>query len=132
VEIGWGDTVLRGLPLRQISSQLLTLPSTAGLAAPNWRFDWISAPESFLRCCDKQPGYGLFSPWRPDLAGRYDGGMSISQTLFDAIQKLEAELQQPEEYGPLLAQEIADLVERMKAVQRKLDQELTEIDKSGD
>jgi hypothetical protein len=58
--------------------------------------------------------------------------MSISQTLFDAIQKLEAELQQPEEYGPLLGQEIADLVERMKAVQRKLDQELTEIDKTGD
>ena len=58
--------------------------------------------------------------------------MSISQTLFDAIQKLEAELQQPEEYGPLLAQEIADLVERMKAVQRNLDQELTEIDKTGD
>jgi len=59
-------------------------------------------------------------------------GMSISQTLFDAIQKLEAELQQPDEYGPLLAQEIASLVVRMKEVQRKLDEELTEIDKAGD
>ena len=58
--------------------------------------------------------------------------MSISQTLFDAIQKLEAELQQPDEYGPLLAQEIASLVVRMKEVQRKLDEELTEIDKAGD
>ena len=59
-------------------------------------------------------------------------GMSISQTLFDAIQKLEAELGQPDEYGPLLAQEIASLVNRMKEVQRKLDEELTEIDKAGD
>ena len=58
--------------------------------------------------------------------------MSISQTLFDAIQKLEAELRQPDEYGPLLAQEIASLVGRMKEVQRKLDEELTEIDKAGD
>ena len=56
-------------------------------------------------------------------------GMSISQTLFDAIQKLEAELRQPDEYGPLLAQEIADLIERMRLVQTKPDQELTEIDK---
>ena len=59
-------------------------------------------------------------------------GMSISQTLFDAIQKLEAELQQPDEYGPLLSQEIADLVERIRLVQTKLDQELTEIDKTTD
>ena len=59
--------------------------------------------------------------------------MSISQTLFDAIQKLEAELeQQPEEYGPILAQEIADLLARMRLVQTKLDQELTEIDKAAD
>jgi hypothetical protein len=58
--------------------------------------------------------------------------MSISQTLFETIQKLEAELRQPDEYGPLLAQEIADLVERMKVVQRKLDQELTEIELSPD
>ena len=58
--------------------------------------------------------------------------MSISQTLFDAIQKLEAELEQPDEYGPLLAQEIAGLIDRMKEVQRKLDQELTEIDKADD
>lgn len=58
--------------------------------------------------------------------------MSISQTLFDAIQKLEAELRQPDEYGPLLAQEIASLVVRMKEVQRKLDEELTEIDKAGE
>jgi len=58
--------------------------------------------------------------------------MSISQTLFDAIHKLEAELAQPDEYGPLLAQEIAGLVDRMKEVQRKLDQELTEIDKTDD
>ena len=56
--------------------------------------------------------------------------MSISQTLFDAIQKLEAELEQPDEYGPLLAQEIASLVDRMKEVHSKLDQELTEIDKT--
>jgi len=55
--------------------------------------------------------------------------MSISQTLFDVIQKLEAELQQPDEYGPQLAHEIAELVSRMKDVQRKLDQELTELDK---
>jgi len=58
--------------------------------------------------------------------------MSISQTLFDAILKLEAELQRPEEYGPLLAQELFELVEGMKAMQRKLDQELTEIDKTDD
>jgi hypothetical protein len=58
--------------------------------------------------------------------------MSISQTLFDAIQKLEAELEQPDEYGPVLAQEIASLVDRMKEVQRKLDQDLTEIDKIDD
>ena len=58
--------------------------------------------------------------------------MSISQTLFDAIQKLEAELEQPDEYGPLLAQEIAGLVARMKELQCKLDQELTEIDKPDD
>jgi hypothetical protein len=58
--------------------------------------------------------------------------MSISQTLFDVIQKLEAELRQPDEYGPLLAQEIAGLVGHMKEVQRKLDEELTEIDKAGD
>ena len=58
--------------------------------------------------------------------------MSISQTLFDAIQKLEAELRQPDEYGPLLVQEIASLVDRMKEVQRKLDEELTELDKAGD
>jgi sugar-specific transcriptional regulator TrmB len=58
-----------------------------------------------------------------------DEVMSISQTLFDAIQKLEAELEQPDEYGVVLAQEIASLIERMKDVQRKLDQELTEIDK---
>lgn len=55
--------------------------------------------------------------------------MSISQTLFDAIQKLESELRQPDEYGALLAQEITELVSRMKDVQRKLDQELTELDK---
>ena len=47
----------------------------------------------------------------------FPGEMSISQTLFDAIQKLEAELQQPEEYGPLLAQEVDDLVQRKKVVQ---------------
>jgi hypothetical protein len=58
--------------------------------------------------------------------------MSISQTLFDAIQKLKAELREPGEYGPLLAKEIADLVDRMKVVQQKLDQELTEIDKTDD
>lgn len=58
--------------------------------------------------------------------------MSISQTLFDAIQKLEGELRQPDEYGPLLAQEIAGLVSRMKDVQRKLDAELTEIDRESD
>lgn len=58
--------------------------------------------------------------------------MSISQTLFDAIQKLEAELSQPDEYGPLLAQEIASLVDRMREVQRKLDQELTELDKADE
>jgi len=58
--------------------------------------------------------------------------MSISQTLFDAIQKLEAELEQSDEYGPVLAQEIARLVDHMKEVQHKLDQELTEIDKTDD
>jgi hypothetical protein len=54
--------------------------------------------------------------------------MSISQTLFDAIHSIEAELQKPGEYGELLVQEIAALVKRMKDVQRKLDSELTEID----
>jgi len=58
--------------------------------------------------------------------------MSISQTLFDTIQKLEAELEQPGEYGPVLAKEIAELIDRMKVVQRKLDQELTEIDTTED
>jgi len=58
--------------------------------------------------------------------------MSISQTLFDAIQKLEAELKQPAEYGPVLALEISALVARMKDVQRQLDQELTEIDTADD
>jgi hypothetical protein len=67
-----------------------------------------------------------------DMAGGRIELMSISQTLFDAIHKLEAELKQPDEYGPVLAKEIADLVERMRAVQGKLDQELTEIEKSDD
>jgi hypothetical protein len=58
--------------------------------------------------------------------------MSISQTLFDAIEKLEAELKQPAEYGPVLAKELAALVERMRVVQAKLDQELTEIDTADD
>jgi hypothetical protein len=56
--------------------------------------------------------------------------MSISQVLFDAIQKIEAELQRPGEYGLLLDQEIEGLLRRMKDVQAKLDQELTEIEKS--
>ncbi len=57
--------------------------------------------------------------------------MSISQTLFDAIKSIEAELLKPEEYGELLGREIAALVKHMRDVQRKLDSELTEID-SGD
>ena len=56
--------------------------------------------------------------------------MSISQVLFDAINAIEAELQKPGEYGELLGQEIASLVTRMKALQRQLDSELTEIDRS--
>jgi hypothetical protein len=59
-----------------------------------------------------------------------DFAMSISQVLFDAIQKIEAELQRPGEYGLLLDQEIEGLLRRMKDVQAKLDQELTEIEKS--
>jgi hypothetical protein len=55
--------------------------------------------------------------------------MSVSQALFDAIQEIEAELQKPGEYGPLLAKEIRGLLSRMKEVQGKLDQELTEIEK---
>jgi len=58
--------------------------------------------------------------------------MSISQALFDAIQEIEAELQKPGEYGPLLGKEIASLLGRMKELQRKLDQELTEIDNNND
>jgi|SoiMethySBSTD1v2_1073268.scaffolds.fasta_scaffold3103012_2 hypothetical protein len=58
--------------------------------------------------------------------------MGISQLLFDAIQKLEAELESSAEYGEPLRQEIAALVKRMKKVQRKLDAELTEIDTNED
>ena len=58
--------------------------------------------------------------------------MSISQTLFDAIKSMEAELMKPGEYGELLGQEIFALVKHMKDVQRKLDSELTEIDSAGD
>jgi len=58
--------------------------------------------------------------------------MSISQALFDAIQKIEAELQKPEEYGPLLGKEIENLLSRMKELQGRLDQELTEIEKTDD
>jgi len=58
--------------------------------------------------------------------------MSISQTLFDAITSIEAELLKPGEYGELLGQEIAALVKRMKDVQQKLDAELTEIDSNDD
>jgi hypothetical protein len=58
--------------------------------------------------------------------------MSISQVLFDAIQAIEAELNKPGEYGPLLGKEIEGLLNRMKELQGKLDQELTEIDKNND
>ena len=58
--------------------------------------------------------------------------MGISQLLFDAIQRIEAELNAPGEFGEPLRQEIAALVKRMKEVQRKLDAELTEIDTSED
>jgi prefoldin subunit 5 len=58
--------------------------------------------------------------------------MGISQTLFDAIQSIEAELNTPGEFGEVLRQEIASLVQRMKEVQRKLDAELTEIDTSDE
>ena len=58
--------------------------------------------------------------------------MSISQTLFDAIKSIEAELLKPGEYGELLEQEIRGLVKRMKDVQKKLDAELTEIDDNDD
>jgi hypothetical protein len=58
-----------------------------------------------------------------------DCAMSISQALFDAIREIEAELRKPGEYGPLLAKEIEGLLRRMKEVQAKLDQELTEIEK---
>ena len=58
--------------------------------------------------------------------------MSISQVLFDAIQRIEAELKMPGEYGPLLAKEIETLLSRMKELQGRLDQELTEIDKSDE
>jgi cell shape-determining protein MreC len=58
--------------------------------------------------------------------------VSISQVLFDAIQSIEAELQKPAEYGPLLGQEIADLLSRMKELQERLDQELTEIESDDD
>jgi hypothetical protein len=54
--------------------------------------------------------------------------MSISQTLFDAIGSIEAELLKPGEYGEVLGIEIAALLKHMKDVQRKLDSELTEID----
>jgi len=53
--------------------------------------------------------------------------VTISQVLFDAIREIEAELQKPGEYGPLRGKEIAGLLDRMKELQRKLDQELTEI-----
>jgi hypothetical protein len=56
--------------------------------------------------------------------------MSISQVLFDAIQRLELELKSSAEYGQALQREITELIERMKVVQRKLDAELTEIDTS--
>jgi hypothetical protein len=56
--------------------------------------------------------------------------MSISQILFDAIQAIEAESQKAGEYGPQLAQEIADLLSRMKELQEKLDQELTELEQN--
>jgi hypothetical protein len=58
--------------------------------------------------------------------------MGVSQILFDAIQRIEAELIAPGEYSEQLRQEIAALVKRMKDVQRKLDAELTEIDTSDD
>jgi len=58
--------------------------------------------------------------------------MSISQLLFDAINAIESELQKPAEYGELLQQEIAALIKRMREVQRKLDSELTEIDKGDE
>jgi hypothetical protein len=58
--------------------------------------------------------------------------MSISQTLFDAIKAIDAELLKPGEYGELLEQEIRGLVKRMKEVQKKLDAELTEIDDKDD
>jgi hypothetical protein len=54
--------------------------------------------------------------------------MSISQTLFDAIGSIEAELLKRGEYGEVLGIEIAALLKHMKDVQRKLDSELTEID----
>jgi hypothetical protein len=58
--------------------------------------------------------------------------MSISQTLFDAIQSIEADLLKAAEYGPLLEQEIVDLLKHMKEVQRQLDTELTEIDSADE
>jgi hypothetical protein len=58
--------------------------------------------------------------------------MSISQTLFDAIKSMEAELLKPGEYGELLGREIAALIKHMKEVQRKLDSELTEIDSADE
>jgi len=58
--------------------------------------------------------------------------MSISQTLFDAIRSIEAELLKPGEYGAVLGKEITALVKQMKDVQCKLDSELTEIDKADE
>jgi hypothetical protein len=58
--------------------------------------------------------------------------MGISQTLFDAIQSIEAELNTPGEFGDVLRQEIAVLVSRMKELQQKLDSEMTEIDSNDE
>ncbi len=58
--------------------------------------------------------------------------MGISQVLFDAIQQIEAELRKPAEYGPLLGKEIEGLLARMKELQGRLDQELTEVETNDD
>jgi hypothetical protein len=54
--------------------------------------------------------------------------IATSQILFEAIPKIEADLALPEMAGSSLRKEIVALLDHMKRVQKKLDDELTEMD----